>query len=101
MKFIVIGIDDDGRWMFAKEVSKILRNHWIYAGGLRHHELVKGRLPEGSRWIEVKSPLEKTFEQFAGLDEIVIFASGDPLFYGLAGSIRRRWPEVENLLPKQ
>ena len=95
MKFIVIGIDDDGRWMFAKEVSKILRNHWIYAGGLRHHELVKGRLPEGSRWIEVKSPLEKTFEQFAGLDEIVIFASGDPLFYGLAGSIRRRWPEVE------
>jgi precorrin-6Y C5,15-methyltransferase (decarboxylating) len=39
-------------------------------------------------------PLEKVFEQYQSHSEIVVFASGDPLFYGFAVTLQRRFVDA-------
>ena len=57
-------------------------------------------LPPEHRWIDITVPLADVFDQYRGHDHVVVFASGDPLFYGFANTIRRMMPEAEiRLLP--
>lgn len=55
-------------------------------------------LPEDAVWIDITVPLSETFCQYADYDEIVVFASGDPLFYGFAVTIQREFPNVEMMV---
>lgn len=64
----------------------------VFSGGKRHYELMKSRLPEGAQWIEITVPLADVFRQYEGHREIVVFASGDPLFYGFAATLQREFP---------
>ena len=54
---------------------------------------MKDLLPEGCVWIDIVVPLDKVWVEYARYGKIVIFASGDPLFYGFAATLRREFPD--------
>ena len=85
---------------------EIIQNGRVFSGGKRHHGIVASLLPENAEWIDITAALDAVFEQYKSLSEkmskclnvsplIVIFASGDPLFFGFANTIRRKMPEAE------
>ncbi len=110
LRFIVIGITDAPRPWFPPEVMEVIKEGKVFSGGKRHHEIVAPLLPEGAEWIDITVPLERVFEMYrrptppvghpsreggeAGA-EIVVFASGDPLFFGFANTLRREFPEAD------
>lgn len=94
-KYYIIGITDDAEIKFSPEVLELISCNKIFSGGKRHHLLVKDFLPADATWIDVAVPLEKTFATYAQQKSIVVFASGDPLFFGFAGTILRRDPDAE------
>jgi precorrin-6Y C5,15-methyltransferase (decarboxylating) len=98
MKFYVIGIDDSQIQHFPDEVSEVIASHAVFSGGSRHHEIVSIMLPDNYQWIDITVPLDKVFEQYIQHTEIVVFASGDPLFFGFANTIQRKMPEAEIVL---
>ena len=128
MKFIVIGITDNPEPYFPPEVMDIIRNGKVFSGGKRHHEIVAPLLPVDAQWIDITAPLDAVFEQYKTLPHsfptrdgsgyteghnlstplpcregqgggsLIVFASGDPLFFGFANTIRRKMPEAEIVL---
>lgn len=122
-KFIVIGITDNPSPWFPPEVMEVIRTGKVFSGGKRHHEIVAPLLPEDARWIDITVPLDAVFEQYKGqgasglpperqgsagrgnvqfsilnVQSIIVFASGDPLFFGFANTIRRMMPDAEIVL---
>lgn len=95
MKFYVIGIDDNKELHFPEKINEVISTHRIFSGGARHHEIIKDLLPDDYRWIEIKVPLDDVFELYREYNEVVVFASGDPLFFGFANTIQRKMPEAE------
>ena len=98
MKFYVIGIDDNQSQYINPDILDIINNHSVFSGGVRHYEIVKSLLPEDSSWINITIPLSTVFEQYSKYKEIVVFASGDPLFFGFANTIQREMPDAEIVL---
>ena len=93
--FIVIGIDDNENQWFAPKVETMIRSHRVFSGGKRHHQLVQSHLPADHEWIDITVPLDDVFRRYQSHDEtIVVFASGDPLFFGFATTIQRILPEA-------
>ena len=103
-RFIVIGITDHPAPWFSPEVLDVIRHGRIFSGGRRHHEIVAPLLPEDAEWIDITVPLDAVFEKYQELSiancqlSIIIFASGDPLFFGFANTIKRKMPEAEIVL---
>ena len=112
MKFIVIGITDHPQPWFPPEILEIIKNGKVFSGGKRHHEIVAPLLPADAEWIDITVPLEAVFEQYQTLSplfpvrdgndregqgggSLIVFASGDPLFFGFANTIKRKMPEAE------
>jgi len=101
MKFIVIGITDNPKPWFPPEVMDIIKQGRVFSGGKRHHEIVAPILPSDAEWIDVTVPLDAVFDYYSSLFTIhyslpiIVFASGDPLFFGFANTIRRKMPEAE------
>lgn len=96
MKFHVIGITDSPRPFFPPEVVQVIKQGRLFSGGKRHHEIVASYLPENAEWIDITAPLDAVFEQYH--DEVIVFASGDPLFFGFANTIKRKMPDAEMVL---
>ena len=99
MRFVVIGITDNPEPWFQPEVLEIIRNGKVFSGGRRHHEIVAPLLPTDAQWIDITVPLDAVFEQYNvqmfNVQCLIVFASGDPLFFGFANTIRRKMPEAE------
>ena len=101
MRFIVIGINDaaqqEALGFRNAELAGVIASHRIFSGGVRHHELVASLLPASYEWIDIKVPLDAVFARYQEhqQEEIVVFASGDPLFFGFANTIRNRMPEAQ------
>ena len=101
MRFIVIGITDNPEPFFPPEVLEIIKNGEVFSGGKRHHEIVAPSLPKDAKWIDITAPLDNVFTQYQSQTSnlkpqtIIVFASGDPLFFGFANTIRRKMPEAE------
>lgn len=101
MRFVVIGITDNPEPWFMPEVLEIIRNGKVFSGGRRHHEIVAPLLPADAQWIDITAPLDNVFTQYQSQTSnlkpqtIIVFASGDPLFFGFANTIRRKMPEAE------
>ena len=101
MKFYVIGITDNPHPFFPPDVLNVIQSGHIFSGGKRHHEIVQEYLPEDAEWIDITVPLEKVFEQYQlstvnhQLSTIIVFASGDPLFFGFANTLKRVFPDAE------
>lgn len=98
MKFYVLGIDDNKVQHFNPEIMDVIKSHTVFSGGARHHDIVKGLLPVDCQWIEIKVPLKDVFERYQLFEEVVVFASGDPLFFGFANTIERMMPDAEIIL---
>ncbi len=98
MKFYVIGIDDGAQPHFTAEVEAIIACGKVFSGGARHHQIVKELLPEGAKWIDITPPMSTLFDHYTLHDEVVVFASGDPLFYGFGSTLQRYNPSAEMVL---
>ena len=90
----IIGISDSRKLWFPPEVTDAIKCGSVFSGGKRHHEIVATLLPENAVWIDITVPLEKVFEQYEHYDHVVIFASGDPLFFGFANTVQREYKGV-------
>ena len=101
MKFIVIGITDNPNPWFPPEVMEVISKGKVFSGGKRHHEIVAPLLPQDAQWIDITVPLDAVFEQYnsqlsiLNFQLIIVFASGDPLFFGFANTIKRKKPEAD------
>ncbi len=91
----IIGLSDSQRQWFSPDVIDIIAQGKIFSGGIRHHDIVKEILPKDAVWINVTVPLTDVYKEYEKHDEIIIFASGDPLFYGLAGTLKRVFPTTD------
>ena len=96
-RFIVIGITDNPQPWFPPEVLEIIQKGKVFSGGKRHHEIVAPLLPADAQWIDITTPLDTVFEQYRAAT-IIVFASGDPLFFGFANTIKRKMPDAEIIL---
>ena len=112
ISFVIIGITDNPQPWFPPEVLEVIKQGKLFSGGRRHHEIVAGLLPEGAQWIDITVPLDNVFTQYKSQistlnpqisphksqpsnlnpQTIVVFASGDPLFFGFANTLRREFP---------
>ena len=106
-KFIIIGMDDNRVPSFSPEVLEHIRNGKVFSGGVRHRGIVKSLLPEDAEWISISVPLDNVFAQYervfgsdeyrqteSDISQIIIFASGDPLFFGFANTVKRKLPDA-------
>jgi precorrin-6Y C5,15-methyltransferase (decarboxylating) len=90
MHYIVIGISNDPVFSFTEEVKRILPLHRVFSGGKRHYELVKKYLPADHQWTDITGDMGRLMEQYKAFNQtVVVFASGDPLFYGIANTIQK------------
>ncbi len=108
---------------FSPEAMEAIGRGRLFAGGRRHHDIVARLLPEGARWVDITAPVEAFVERVKSVAaqmlpdadgvswsthrsagptargdaavHIVVFASGDPLFYGIAATLQRLWPEAQ------
>jgi len=95
MIFYVIGIGNRTT-EFAAEVLTLIHANTVFSGGHRHYDLVSHLLPEGHIWLQVQSPMEVLFKAYEQVNQpVVVFASGDPLFYGIANTLRTKYPGAE------
>ena len=94
-KYVVVGITDSRRQWFPPEVMEVIKAGKVFSGGKRHHEIMMDFLPENAVWIDITVPLSEVFKQYEQYDDIVVFASGDPLFFGFANTIQRECPGCE------
>lgn len=102
-KFIIIGMDDNREPFFPPEVLLHIQQGKIFSGGIRHKDIVKDILPEQAQWISITVPLENVFTEYEKIftekqETIIVFASGDPLFFGFANTVKRKLPDAEILL---
>lgn len=93
--FHIIGISDNPDQELTSAAQATIASGKVFSGGKRHYELMQSRLPEDAKWIEITVPLSDVFKQYQGIPEIVVFASGDPLFYGFAATVQRELPDAE------
>lgn len=107
-KFVVIGISDARNPFFPPNVLAAIQHGQLFSGGRRHHEIVASLLPKNAIWIDIVTPLTDVFQHYAaffaeqnatiqGAEQpyVVVFASGDPLFFGFANTLRREMPDAE------
>ena len=101
MRFYIIGITDNPHPFFPPDVLNVIQSGHTFSGGKRHHEIVTPYLPDGAEWIDITAPLTAVYEQYqhstlhTPQSTIIVFASGDPLFFGFANTLKRVFPDAE------
>ena len=76
-------------------MTRIISEGHVFSGGKRHHEIIADLLPDEYTWIDITVPIDDVLQRYKSFDDIVVFASGDPLFYGFATTLLRAFPNVE------
>jgi len=95
-RYSVIGISDKSRPDMSSEITAVIASHRVFAGGRRHYERVQFLLPMLHRWIEISGDMGNVFATLKSVPEpVAVFASGDPLFHGIAESLGNREPDTE------
>lgn len=94
--FTIIGISDSPNPFIPQEAKEAIKSAKVFSGGIRHHAIVKDILPDGAAWIDITVPIDNVFTEYAKHEDenIVVFASGDPLFFGFANTVRRHLPNA-------
>lgn len=86
-------MNDEQCPLFSPEVQQLIAQHRVFSGGRRHRELVADLLPAGAVWIDIIVPLSAVYQEYRALDEpVLVFASGDPLFFGFTTTLMREFP---------
>ena len=94
-KFVVIGLSDAPEPWLEPKALEAIKHGKVFSGGKRHHEIVKDLLPSDAVWIDITVPLSEVFHQYQPHEHVIVFASGDPLFFGFANTLRRNLPDAE------
>ncbi|MBG6130280.1 precorrin-6Y C5,15-methyltransferase (decarboxylating) [Aquimarina sp. EL_43] len=95
MTFHIIGIGNKTP-DFTTEQQQSILDTLFFSGGKRHYELVKDYLPENHEWITIQSPMSQVFEAYEKATvPIIVFASGNPLFYGFSNTLKNKYPDAE------
>ncbi len=90
----IIGITDSRKQWFSPDIMMVITGGKVFSGGRRHHEIMKPLLPNTAIWIDIVVPIASVFHEYAKYDDIIIFASGDPFFYGFANTVMRKLPNI-------
>ena len=93
-EFTVIGLPNRASFQPRSSIGRVLNTHTIFAGSERHHAIVREWLPAGHRWVPLHCASSLLETALTLRLPLVVFASGDPLFYGIAGALRRAAPAV-------
>lgn len=94
MQFYLIGIGNK-KASLPPNLQALVQQQRMFSGGQRHYELVKHLLPENHCWISIQNPLQEVFKAYEEAGEtIIVFASGNPLFYGFGNTLRNRYPDA-------
>ncbi len=94
--FTLVGLNDAAEPQFPNEVIQAIAAHRVFAGGARHKALIKHLLPLDYTWYTIKAPIDDVLHQLDGTQEpILVFASGDPLFYGFGATLQRTFPNAD------
>jgi precorrin-6Y C5,15-methyltransferase (decarboxylating) len=95
-EYKVIGLSNNPDFVLSDEVKEIVAASTFFSGGKRHYALVKNHLPEKHTWMDIQGKMDELFGKYASVKEhIVVFASGDPLFYGIVHSIYAFHPSAK------
>jgi len=95
MKIHIIGMQDTAPILSEKD-RRIIANCKHFAGGKRHRELVDDILPTDAHWHNITVPLKALFDAITAAPELwCVFASGDPLFYGIAITLKKQFPQAD------
>lgn len=98
MKITIIGISDREP-EFTRKKHILIQSVRHFAGGSRHRELVDRLLPDGHKWQDIVVPLSNLYQVIDNSKkDWVVFASGDPLFYGIGISLKREFPKAEIII---
>lgn len=96
MTIHIIGISDFEEAKLSTEIINIISKSIYFAGGKRHFLKVEHLLPNDYKWTNIIIPISKfTDELINSTSDWVVFASGDPLFYGIANTIKRDVPNAD------
>jgi len=94
MQITIIGIYDKKPEFSAEQQTAIAETR-LFAGGKRHYELIKRWLPENACWVDITVPLSNFFDKVKKFGENwLVFASGDPLFFGIGNTLKRELPDA-------
>jgi len=94
MQITIIGIYDK-KPEFSAEQQTAISETRLFAGGKRHYELIKRWLPENACWVDITVPLSNFFDKVKKFGENwLVFASGDPLFFGIGNTLKRELPDA-------
>lgn len=86
----MIGLANRADACFSEAAAALLPHYTIFSGGDRHYALVKQWLPSEHTWIPIKGDMPALFAAYRQMQlPIVVFASGDPLFYGIVQTIQK------------
>ncbi len=95
MTFYVLGIPNKIP-EFSKEQEALIANTKVFSGGERHYRLVKELLPETHEWISISGGMNAVYAAYKEQNTpIVVFASGNPLFYGISNTLQKKFPQAK------
>ena len=94
--FYLIGISNHPTPTWNSDVLQLIKKSTVFSGGKRHYQLVQSFLPDKHHWIEISGKMDTLMEQYKTIDaSIVVFASGDPFFYGFGNTLQRLLPNAK------
>jgi precorrin-6Y C5,15-methyltransferase (decarboxylating) len=90
----VVGIGEDGIEGLSAAARALVESAEVLVGGERHLALVPAAAAERIAW---RQPLAATMEPIAERrgKRVVVLASGDPLWFGVAATLARHFPPAE------
>ncbi|ASB48265.1 precorrin-6y C5,15-methyltransferase (decarboxylating) subunit CbiE [Alkalitalea saponilacus] len=95
MHITLIGISDN-KPEFSNQIKEVISEGTIFAGASRHYNLVSHLLPGNAKWLMVSVPLDDFLSQLENCSQnVIVFASGDPLFFGIGNTIKRQLPDAQ------
>ncbi len=94
--FHLIGISNHPVPKFNDDVLELIQETRVFSGGKRHYQLVKSYLPKNHTWIEISGKMDFLINKYKKIDTtIIVFASGDPFFYGFGNTLQRLLPNAQ------
>ena len=94
--FYLIGISNHTTPKWSDDALQLIEKSTVFSGGKRHYQLVKSYLPKHHKWIEISGKMDALIKQYKTIDDsIVVFASGDPFFYGFGNTLQRLMPKAQ------
>jgi len=94
-QYTVVGLPNLAPATLPPDVQRLVAAHTVFSGGRRHYELVKSLLPSPHTWLSIGGDMAALFAEYRALAApILVFASGDPLFFGIVRTIQTHDPGV-------